>query len=209
MGRELCRVSGRKRAGLVSSVPQNPGAPLGLRVLHLVLMGRYPYVSAWRGYTAEDREKSGQVLDEVGLKGYADRDISRLSGGEIQRAYVARALAQEAKLLLLDEASSGLDMHFRIAVHDFLQNKNRQGLTMIAAMHDLNLAALYCPRLVVLKNGRIVLDGPTAEVFTKSNLEEVYETPLTIVSHPTANVPQVLALPGVSGGCFSSPAGQG
>ncbi|NCC25974.1 MAG: ABC transporter ATP-binding protein [Deltaproteobacteria bacterium] len=196
MGRDLAELPGRDRARLVSAVPQSPAAVPGLKVLSLVLMGRYPYVSVWRGYGHEDRQRAGQALHEAGLSGFADRDAGSLSGGERQRAYVARALAQDTDLLLLDEASAGLDVRSRVAVHDFLVEHNRRGLTMVAAMHDLNLAALYCPRLVVVKAGRIVLDGPTAEVFTQANLEEVYETSLTIVAHPHTGTPQVLVRPG-------------
>ena len=97
---------------------------------------------------------------------------------------IARALTQQANILLLDEAASGLDIARKIEIYDLLRKKNGHGATIITAIHDLNLAALYCPRLVFLKQGRVVLDGPAKEVFTEENLKEVYETDIKVTPPP-------------------------
>ncbi len=120
---------------------------------------------------------------------------------------IARALAQEAPILLLDEATSALDAAHKIQIFDLLKEKNRQGTTLLCVMHDLNLAALYCQRLVFLKNGRIMADGPKAQTFTADILSELYETEIRVVHHPVTGDPQAYFVPGAShaGGAAAFP----
>jgi iron complex transport system ATP-binding protein len=124
----------------------------------------------------------------------ADRSVSRLSGGERQLVLVARALAQEPGLLLLDEPTAFLDIRHRLEIYRILDGLNReQGITVLTTSHDINLAARFCSRLILLKRGCVIADGPTAEVFKAEILSEVYETPLRVLRDPETGAG--LALP--------------
>ena len=132
---------------------------------------------------------------------FRDRLTSMLSGGEFQRVLIARALAQQTDILLLDEAASGLDIARKLEIYDLLKKKHEEGSTVLSVIHDLNLAALYCPRLVFLKNGRVVLDGAVRDVFTEKNLAEIYEAEIKVAPHPVTGAPQAHLVPG--GGAFA------
>lgn len=198
-GRDAADLSPKARAKLASAVPQGMETPRGLSVFSLVLMGRYPYASLLSGYSEADRQAAREAMRETGTLQFAKRQAHELSGGEFQRVLIARALAQSAGLLLLDEAGSGLDVGRKVEIHDLLAAKNAQGLTLLSAIHDLNLAALYFSRLIFLKAGRVVLDGPPAEVFTEQNISEIYETKIKIAPHPVTGAPQAHLVPGASG----------
>ena len=131
----------------------------------------------------------------------AQRMITEVSGGEGQRVIIARALAQKSEILLLDEATSSLDVAKKIQVFDLLKDKNREGTTVLCAMHDLNLAALYCRRLIFLKHGTIVLDGPTEETFRERELSEIYDADIRISAHPVTGSPQAHFVPGRADRC--------
>jgi iron complex transport system ATP-binding protein len=198
-GEPLAGLEPKAQARKMASVPQRLGEAFDLRVLSVVLMGRYPYISFFGGYQNRDREIAWQAMKETGTDQFGDRLMGELSGGEFQRVVIARALTQQANILLLDEAASGLDIARKIEIYDLLRRKNGQGATILTAIHDLNLAALYCPRLVFLKQGRVVLDGPAADIFTEENLEEVYETDIKVAPHPVTGAPQAHLVPGAFG----------
>ncbi len=188
-----------RRARLLALLPQQGTHPPGVSAFHGVLMGRYAHTRFLRGYGPEDRAVAQAALASVGLAGLAGRDADRLSGGEARRVLLARALAQEAPLLLLDEAEAGLDPACRVSVFALVAGLRRQrGLTVLAAMHDVNLAAMYFDRLIFLKEGRIAADGPPREVVCREVLERVYETPVCILAHPQTGLPQMI--PAVPGG---------
>lgn len=185
-----------QRARRVAAVPQRQEGANALLVRTLVLMGRYPYLSFFGGYSQRDEDIAFAAMRETGVAPFADRAAGELSGGEFQRVLIARALAQEADALLLDEASSGLDPARKIEIHDLLAARNEQGLTVVSAIHDLNLAAQYCRRLIILKEGRVAKDGPVEDIFTENNLSEIYETAFTIFRHPATGALQCLPVPG-------------
>jgi len=195
-GTDLRRLPPRERAKRISCVPQRLEAPAGYSVRDLVLMGRFAHTSFFSGYTAQDHALAEAALREVRALDLAERQATELSGGELQRVLLARALAQGREVLLLDEAASAMDMGRRVEAYDLLAGLNRGGSTILSAMHDLNLAALYCPRLVFLKAGRIALDGPTTTIFTESNLKDIYETDLRVAAHPVTGAPQAHLVPG-------------
>ncbi len=194
-GRDTASLAPRERARLLASVPQRMGEAPDMDSFSLVLMGRYPYISFFGGYTDEDRRIARAAMDETGTGHLASRSVQTLSGGEFQRVLIARALAQQTPCLLLDEATSGLDIARKVEVFRLLRTRRAQGITIVTAIHDLNMAALYCDRLIFLKNGRIALDGPVHDVFTAPALSELYETPIHIVSHPLCGVPQACFTP--------------
>lgn len=197
-GRALQSWSPRERALLMACAPQRGEAPDGMSVRDLVLLGRYAHLGFWQGYGENDHKAVDEALEETDLTHLALRRARQISGGELQRAFLARALAQQAPLLLLDEPAAGLDPAHALAACETLARRNAAGATVLMAGHDLNLAALYCHRLAFLRAGRIICHGPTREVFTREILEKVYATPIEILEHPTGVAPQAVLLPGAS-----------
>ncbi|MBU2550891.1 MAG: ABC transporter ATP-binding protein [Proteobacteria bacterium] len=197
-GASLSNMSPKAQARRMASVPQRIERAFDLRVLSVVLMGRYPYISFLGGYQDRDRRIALEAMKDTGTVDFRDRLTGQLSGGEFQRVIIARALAQQTDVLLLDEATSGLDIARKVEIYDLLLEKNRGGETVVSAIHDLNLAALYCRRLVFLKQGRIVLDGPAEDVFTEENLAEVYGARIKVAPHPETGAPQAFLVPGAS-----------
>ena len=198
-GRDATALKPRERARRVASLPQRAEATFDLAVETLVLLGRYPYISLLGGYGPEDRAAADAALAEAGAEEFRGRLAGSLSGGEFSRVLLARALAQaagmEPPVLLLDEAFAALDLARRMAVGELLAAKARAGALVVSAIHDLNLAAQFCGRLVFLKHGRVALDGPTAEVFTATNLSDIYETPVAVAPHPVTGAPQAFPVP--------------
>jgi iron complex transport system ATP-binding protein len=198
-GRDAAALTPRERALRVASLPQRAEAAFDLAVETLVLLGRYPYTSLLGGYTAADRSAADAALAEAGAEEFRGRAAGSLSGGEFTRVLLARTLAQAADMtppaLLLDEAFAALDLARRMEMSELLAAKARAGALVIAAIHDLNLAAQFCGRLVFLKQGRVALDGPTAEVFTATNLTDIYETPVAVAPHPVTGAPQAFPVP--------------
>ena len=192
---DLSGLSPKAQARRLAAVPQRLDSAFDLPAFSVVLMGRYPYISFWGGYDRNDREIARQAMEETSTSRFKDRLTGELSGGEHRRVFIARALAQQTDLLLLDEAASGLDIARKVEIYDLLKKKHLAGTTILSAIHDLNLAALYCPRLVFLKNGCVALDGPTPEVFTEKKLAELYETEIRITPHPVTGQPQAHFVP--------------
>jgi iron complex transport system ATP-binding protein len=193
---EIASTPFRWRARHMASVPQRAEFTFPFKCLSVVLMGRYPYLSRWGGYSKLDMDNALDAMEQTDTIHLAQRMITEVSGGEAQRVIIARALAQGTEILLLDEATSNLDVAKKIQIFDLLKRKNSQGTTLLCAMHDLNLAALYCNRLIFLKEGRIVLDGPTEETFNDTYLSEIYETDIKVSRHPVTGSPQAHFVPG-------------
>ncbi|HKY32731.1 MAG TPA: ABC transporter ATP-binding protein [Candidatus Polarisedimenticolia bacterium] len=206
-GRLLSRLAPRARARLLAVVPQDTALTFDVTVLEMVLMGRTPYLG-WLGLESHgDLAAARRAMACTGTLPFASRLLSRLSGGERQLAVVARALAQEPRTLLLDEPTAYLDVRHRLQVYELLARLNREsGLTILTTSHDINLAARYCGRMVLLKDGRIRADGPAAQVFQPAILAEVYGTPLHVFSDPVTGTPH--AVPGrPAAGSVDVPAG--
>jgi iron complex transport system permease protein len=192
-GDDIAALPERKRALLVSRLPQRPEFVPPLSAFSLALMGRYARVPFLGAYGSEDRSIVMAALEETGVAHLAGRYADSLSGGELQRVLMARTLAQDAQVLLLDEATAGLDPAFARSLPAALALRNKKtGLTVFAAMHDLNLAALFCDRLIFLKQGKILADGPTAEVFNAQTLRSVFACDFCVLTHPRLGRPQVL-----------------
>jgi iron complex transport system ATP-binding protein len=203
-GRPLAAFSRKERARRMAWVPQRAGNAAELTVEDMVLMGRYAHLPFFGRYTARDRAIASEAMRETDVLAFARRGSRSLSGGEFQRVLAARAFAQcsgtagaPGAILILDEAGSGLDPAHSLALFDAVAKRARKTKAMVlTAMHDLNMAALYCERLVFLKRGRILAQGPTRELFTADTLEAVYETRFSVFAHPALNRPQALLLPG-------------
>ncbi len=195
-GEEVSKTSAHWRARQMACVPQRAEHTFPFKCLSVVLMGRYPYLSRWGGYTKDDLETALKAMEQTDTIHLAERMVTEVSGGEAQRVIVARALAQGTDILLLDEATSNLDVAKKIQIFDLLRQKNAIGTTFLCAMHDLNLAALYCTRLIFIKDGRIVLQGKTKETFNDRNLSDIYETDIRVSKHPVTGSPQAHFVPG-------------
>jgi len=208
-GQDVHASEARWRARQMAAVPQKITVSFPFKCLSAVLMGRYPHLQGWGDYSRQDLDLALAAMEQTGTLHLATRLLPEVSGGEAQMVMIARALAQEAPILLLDEATSALDAAHKIQIFDLLQQRNRQGLTLLGVMHDINLAALYCQRLVFLKNGRIMADGPKADTFTADFLSELYETEIRVGRHPVTGDPQAFFVPGLGRAGAARPADAG
>ncbi len=180
----------------VAVVPQQVAVPLGFTVEEVVMLGRTPFVKPWRDLSAADHGVVRRTMDTVGVGHLAGRRFSSLSGGERQKAVLAMALAQETGVLLLDEPTAHLDISHQVEMLELLADMNAaRPLTIVAAMHDLNLASAYFRRLVLLKAGAVVADGTPEEVITPAIIGAAYAVAVHVQHHPSSGVPQVLVLP--------------
>jgi iron complex transport system ATP-binding protein len=188
---------GRKELARWLAVLQQEGLPsTSFTVREIVAMGRFPYQN-WLGHEARDAEALiDQVLAAHHLEGLASRRLSELSGGERQRVALAKVMVQEPELIMLDEPTTYLDIGYQVQLLDTVREWQRSlGKTVIAVLHDLNLAAQYCDRLLVLKDGAIASIGTPAEVLTEATILDVYGTEPVVLPHPESGVPQVLLRP--------------
>ncbi|GAA1736754.1 ABC transporter ATP-binding protein [Luedemannella helvata] len=184
-GTPLARLRRRERARLVATVPQTPVVPPGMSVLDYVLLGRTPFIPTLGRESARDLAAVFGVLERLDLHGFAGRALDTLSGGERQRAFLARALAQEATILLLDEPTSALDIGHQQEVLDLVDELRRDhGLTVLATMHDLSIAGEYAERLVLLAGGRVAAAGPPREVLTEQLLADHYHARVRVIDTP-------------------------
>jgi iron complex transport system ATP-binding protein len=166
---------------LVAVVPQQVEVAFGFSVREVVMMGRAPHQGAWMSASPADQKAVDRAIDACGLGDLAARPVAELSGGEQKRAAIARALAQQAQILLLDEAGAHLDVRHAISIHEVVRRELAQReLACIAVLHDLNLAAQYADRVALLKEGGIVAEGTVADVMTYRKLKDVFETELYV-----------------------------
>lgn len=168
---DVWSISARTAAKRTAAVLQNSPTPPGLTVWEVAALGRTPHKGMFDRETAEDREIVADALERTGMTGYADRIYGSLSGGERQRVLLARALAQQPQLLVLDEPTNHLDIRARF---ELLELVHTVGVTTLAVLHDLDLAARSCDRLVVLESGRIVAAGPVLDALTPEVLSTVF-----------------------------------
>lgn len=191
-GQDIWRLSARDTARRVGVVLQERIGTFDFSVRDIVLMGRSPHQRSFDRETAEDWRIVDGALARVGLTGLADRSFPTLSGGEQQRALVARALVQQPQLLVLDEPTSHLDVYHQFQVLDLVRALQ---VTTIAALHDLNLAALYCDCVYVLKAGALVAGGRPETVLTADLIRDVYGVRADVTIHPLTHRPHVVFLP--------------
>jgi iron complex transport system ATP-binding protein len=195
-GRSVADWSSREFARRVAHVPQQTRAAFAFTALETVLMGRNPYQGAMGFESEADHRVARQALERVDAERFADVLLDELSGGERQRVILARALAQEADLLVLDEPASFLDIRHQYSLYHLLRDlAHDEGRTCLAAGHDVNVLAAYCDRLVLLSEGRVVGDGPPQEVLTEARLREVYGVEAEVLTRDDG---RLIVLPRVS-----------
>ncbi|WP_423129659.1 ABC transporter ATP-binding protein [Gaoshiqia sp. Z1-71] len=191
-GQCLKSLSLRKRAQNIAIVSQFADADQ-ITVEDYVLMGRIPYYSRFQFFeTKKDREIADRYMQLTDVFHHKDKLMTELSGGEQQRAAIARALTQQPELLLLDEPTSHLDITHQVRILNLLRQLNDElGLTVLMVIHDLNLASEYCDHLLLFNGGKIVTQGKPDEVLTFETIEEVYQTPVIVRTNPYSGKPVV------------------
>jgi iron complex transport system ATP-binding protein len=198
-GQNVARWRPADLARVLAVVPQDRELPSAFTVWETALMGRTPYLG-WMGKESQlDRDVVRQAMEETGVFHLAHRLVGQLSGGERQRVVVARALAQQPRVLLLDEPTSHLDISHQVETLSLIVRLVReQALAALAIFHDLNLAAQYCDELVLLNLGRIVAQGTPDQVLTPELLQQVYRAEVVVVPHPLNGLPAVfpVSVPG-------------
>jgi iron complex transport system ATP-binding protein len=178
-------LSRRELARRIAMVPQNPVIPAGITVAEYVLMGRTPYIPTFGTESRRDREIVASVLEHLDLAALADRRLEALSGGERQRAVLARALAQQAPVLLLDEPTTGLDVGHQQQVLELVDTlRDDLDLTVVSAMHDLTLAGQFADQLVLLDGGRVAAAGPARAVLTEEVIARHYHASVRVLEDP-------------------------
>ena len=181
-GLEARTAPGRVRARTVAVVPQLPVIPVGVTVGDYVMLGRTPHLAPLQREGRTDHRVVARTLDLLDLTEFSPRLLTTMSGGELQRAFLARALAQEPTVLLLDEPTSALDIGHQQSVLDLVDRLRRDtGLTVLSTMHDLTLAGGYADRVALLDDGTLVAVGPPAEVLTATWLEQIYRARVEVV----------------------------
>jgi len=191
----LKKMSRREIAKKIAVVAQETYPAFPFRAIEMVLMGRSPYLGHLMFESPKDLEIAKKAMEWTETLPISQRPIDELSGGERKRVYIARALAQEPEMILLDEPTSNLDIRHQVEFLDLVLSLNREkGLTILMASHDLNLASEYCDRLIFLQNGKIYKMGSPEEVMTRENIEKVYGCEVWVDRNPVSGMPRVSLL---------------
>ncbi|MFG2299070.1 ABC transporter ATP-binding protein [Streptomyces sp. NPDC048603] len=192
-GQAIGSLPAKKVAKTLGLLPQSSIAPDGITVADLVSRGRYPHQGLLRQWSPEDERIVRESMESTGVAELADRAVDELSGGQRQRVWIAMALAQQTPLLLLDEPTTYLDIQHQLDVLDLCAELHeQQGRTLVAVLHDLNQAARYATHLIALRAGRVVAEGPPAEVVTAELVEEVFGVRCSVIDDPETGTPLVV-----------------
>jgi iron complex transport system ATP-binding protein len=195
LGRNIAAYRRPELAKILAMVPQDGAISFPFSVEEIVLMGRAPHGIGKAFEREEDRAIASKAMDLADVAHLARQPVTRLSGGERQRVLIARALAQEPRILLLDEPNAHLDISHQVEIFNLLRAMNRdEGLTVVAISHDLNLAASYAHRMVVMSEGRIHAAGDPARVLTPETIRAVFETEVLVDAHPFHRTPRLTLL---------------
>ena len=178
--RELAELSSDEIARTIGYVPQSEGRAFPRTVFDAILLGRKPHIRWAPG--KHDLEKVSEVIHRLGLEEFALRSVFQLSGGQRQRVIIGRALAQEPRMLLLDEPTASLDLKHQLEVMELIHQQAQNGISAIISIHDLNLAARYCDTIIMLREGKVFAAGGK-EVLTPENIREVYEVEVSVLDH--------------------------
>lgn len=204
-GKKTSHYSRNALARKIAMVGQENHFRFSFTSLEVVLMGRFPYLGRFQFEGKRDLEVAHRALESTGCTELAARSIHELSGGEKQRVLIARALAQEPGVILLDEPTSFLDLRYKREIYELIAGLARENhLGVVVVSHDLDLAAQYCDRMIILKKGKLYAAGHPDEVITASNIEAVFECPVIVDRNPATASPRVSlissqALPSVDG----------
>lgn len=194
-GIDLKTMNRREIAKKMAVVAQETHLLFPFRVVEVVLMGRSPYMGPWMFESQRDLQIARKVMAWTEVLPFADRLMDELSGGERKRVFIARALAQEPEIMLLDEPTASLDIHHQVDFLDLIRTLNRERrLTLVMASHDMNLASEFCDRILLLREGKIHTIGSPREVITREAIEEVYGCKVWIDENPVSGMPRITLL---------------
>ncbi|MFC1473706.1 ABC transporter ATP-binding protein [Rhodococcus qingshengii] len=191
-GNDIRSYRTKEVARRIALLPQSPLSPGAISVADLVSRGRYPYQSMLRQWSPEDEHVVSEALNEVGMRYAADQLVDELSGGQRQRVWIAMTLAQRTPVLLLDEPTTFLDIAHQIEVLDLCSQLHQSGRTLVAVLHDLNLAARYATHVVAMRSGKIVMQGSASDIFTPELLREVFDLEALVLEDPETGRPLVV-----------------
>jgi iron complex transport system ATP-binding protein len=186
---DIRSLGARQVARYLAILPQAPDGGADLSVRELVYRGRFPHQGILQRITAADTEAVAWAMGAADVTHLANRQLGSLSGGERQRAWIALALAQQPKVLLLDEPTSFLDIAHQVEVMQLLRRLNREGMTVVAVLHDLVLAGRFSDRVIAMRDGRVAFDGPPANVLEPRGLQEVFGIAMMVISDPETGLP--------------------
>ena len=186
-GRPLDAFSAKAFARRVAYLPQRTEPTFSYTVREIVLAGRYPYLSWWQGEGRADREVAEAAMAYTGVRALADATIDQISGGQLQRVLLAKVLAQQTPVLLLDEPATGLDLMYQEELFRFSRALAAAGKTILVVVHELSLAARFCSRLILIGKGRCMADGTPDEVLRPKILSEAYDTDVCVGTHPVTH----------------------
>jgi len=192
-GKAIHSLPTKELAKQLGILPQGPTAPEGLTVYDLVAQGRYPHQGFFQQWSREDERVTQEAIAITNMIEFADRPLDTLSGGQRQRAWIAMTLAQKTPILLLDEPTTYLDIGYQLEVMELIEQLNQErAMTILLVLHDLNQAARYSQRMIVLNQGVVVADGPPKAVLTQQLLADVFKVRANIVTDPDSGSPVCL-----------------
>ena len=192
-GRNIAKMPTKQIARQLAMLPQSSEVPPAVTVKELIGYGRYPHQNLLGGFSSKDVAAIEWALEVTGLETFASRAVDTLSGGERQRAWIAMALAQQTRVLLLDEPTTFLDIRHQLDVLALVRQLNQEhGITVGWVLHDLNQAAAYSDNLIMISQGKVVASGSPQEVMTTSNIQQVFDVEMTVIPHPINGYPTCL-----------------
>lgn len=191
-GEDLLKMPYKKSAIKMAVVGQENEVPFDFSVEEIVAMGRSPHKKLFDFDNSDDRKIVYHALEHLGMEDMAKRSYVNLSGGEKQRVIIARAVAQESDFLILDEPTNHLDISYQMQIFDFIKRLN---VTVLSAIHDLNMAALYCDRVYALKKGKIIMQGTPEEIFTPENIFDIFGVRSSVVKNSVTGKMSITYLP--------------
>ena len=200
-GRETTKMLSREIAKEMSVMQQENNVEFDMTVYDMVMLGRFAHQNLWNNDKIREREIVENAIKEVGMESYEDRSFLSLSGGEKQRTLVARALVQQANLIILDEPTNHLDIGYQYQIMNIL--KSQKDLTVFSSIHDMNIAACYCDKIIMMKSGHIVKVGTPEEVMTPEMIKGLFGVDTEISVNPTTGKPNIIYLPDIPEGILS------
>ena len=194
-GKNSRKLKAKERARMVAVVPQSYYVDYDFSVEDIVMMGRNPYIDFRHRESKEDREIAERAMKMTKTDIFRNRSYNELSGGERQRVILARAITQQPEIILLDEPTSALDLHHQIEVMELIRELNeKEHITVLAVLHDINLASRFCSRIVILKDGKVKADGTPGEVINREEMEALYNMKLLVKNNPLLEKPEIIPI---------------